>query len=313
MGGSSGGGGSSGAVDYPSYLKAYHSTYLGKEVFELGPMAIAALSENPYLSAQGYNPAPALAEMVASADWLKQAVQALGTNDAEHWAEVFQAVAQAVSETVDDLNLLGFDAAEAVEAFDSQMTAVLESKTLPAFRAEMRSINAVQSTAFVIGEALLLANKDREVAKFAAEANMRAFDVQIRLKAELAKSGVADVLTQAFKRIDAMQNSAHYSIEAQRLKIVSMKDYEEKETEYDVQSALWGLEVSEYVNHGIASIAGAATTSSSKKSNPTTSAIGGALVGAGIGGYMAAGTAVGGPMGAAIGGVVGLGAGLLMG
>ena len=208
---------------------------------------------------------------------------------------------------------MGFDPTAAVQAYDSQLTMVLNSTTLPKYRAEMRSIGAVQSSSYAVGEALLIASKDREVAKFAAEANLRMFDIKLRVKAEMVRSGVDSVVSMIAKRIEQTQNAVHYGIEARRLEIAAMKEYTEKESEYDAQAALWGLEVSEYVNHGIASIAGAATTSSGKKANSMTSAIGGALVGAGVGAYMAAGTAVGGPMGAVIGGAVGLGAGLLMG
>ena len=313
MGGSSGGGGSSGAIDYPEYLKSYHRTYLGGEIFELGAMAIAAADNNPYLTAQSFNPSTALLAIAQEAAWLKQAVQLLGDDDAGKWSSIFQAVAQTVDTTVDELDLMGFDPTAAVQAYDSQLTMVMNSTTLPKYRAEMRSIGAVQTSSYAVGEALLIANKDREVAKFAAEANLRMFDIKLRVKAEMVKSGVDSVVSMIAKRIEQTQNAVHYGIEARRLEIAAMKEYTEKESEYDVQAASWELEISEYVNHGIASIAGAATTSTGKKANSMTSAIGGALVGAGVGAYMAAGTAVGGPIGAVIGGAVGLGAGLLMG
>lgn len=313
MGGSSGGGGSSGAVDYPEYLKAYHKTYLGRRIFELGAMADAAAENNPYITAQSFNPSTALLAIAQEALWLKQAVQLLGNDDASKWSSIFQTVAENVDTTVDELDLMGFDPTAAVQAYDAQLTSILESTTLPKFRGEMRSIGAVQSSAFAVGEALMIANKDREVAKFAAEANLRMLDIKLRVKAEMVKSGVDSVVSMMAKRIEHTQNAVHYGIEARRLEIAAMKEYMEKESEYDAQASLWELEVSEYVNHGIASIAGAATTSTGKKANSMTSAIGGALVGAGVGGYMAAGTAVGGPMGAVIGGAVGLGAGLLMG
>ena len=182
MGGSSGGGGSSGAVDYPEYLKAYHKTYLGGKVFELGAMAIAAADNNPYVTAQAFNPSTALLAIAQEALWLKQAVQLLGDDDASKWVSIFQVVAENVDTTVEELDLMGFDPSAEVQAYDAQLTAILNSTTLPKYRAEMRSIGALQSSAFAIGESLLLANKDREVAKFAAEANLRMYDVKLRVK-----------------------------------------------------------------------------------------------------------------------------------
>ena len=270
-------------------------------------MANAAAENNPYVTAQSFNPSTALLAIAQEALWLKQAVQLLGNDDASKWSSIFQTVAENVDTTVDELDLMGFDPTAAVQAYDAQLTSILESTTLPKFRGEMRSIGAVQSSAFAVGEALMIANKDREVAKFAAEANLRMFDIKLRVKAEMVKSGVDSVVSMMAKRIEHTQNAAHYGIEARRLEIAAMKEYMEKESEYDAHASLWELEVSEYVNHGIASIAGAATTSSGKKANPMASAIGGALVGAGVGAQ------VGGPMGAVIGGAVGLGAGLLMG
>ena len=62
-----------------------------------------------------------------------------------------------------------------VDAFSAVLEADLNQLTLPRYKASMLNIGAVLTSAFVIGEALLRAEKLRQVAQFTAELRYRLF------------------------------------------------------------------------------------------------------------------------------------------
>jgi hypothetical protein len=75
---------------------------------------------------------------------------------------------------------------------------------------------------------------------------------------------------------------------------------------------LWPFTVLEYERAALGALQGATTTTSDVAgSSQTQRAIGGALSGAAVGGYLAASTAMGGPVGAGIGALLGLGSAFL--
>ena len=169
MGGSSGGGGSSGSVDYPGYMKDSHSRYL-TEIRNLLPAA------NPFISVN----APSVDRLLNNT-----AVTALGTHIAERIVEV-NALNTTVSINVDlqlpalytrltttlDLVLTYLNSSHNITLSDDyenfatslyarldeieniqNVSNLVEFETVirPRFLAGMRDINAVQSSMFVLG------------------------------------------------------------------------------------------------------------------------------------------------------------------
>ena len=174
----------------------------------------------------------------------------------------------------------------------------LESDTIPRYEVGMRDINAVMSSTFIIGKALLEETRLKAVAKYSAG------------------------LQYALLPIAAQRWQAHlewnrsvvavYS-EIMKLYFSAKMDVDSHNTEMLAKNRLWPFTVLDYERVAIAAMQGATkTTTDSAGSSGASRAISGALGGAAMGAMAGAKIgAVGGPMGAAIGGAVGLMGGLL--
>ena len=166
----------------------------------------------------------------------------------------------------------------------------IELTQLPEFEAGMRDINAVNSSSFVIGKALMGVARTKALAKFSADIRTRLLPVAAERwtrHLEWNKS-VVETYAQVLKFFF----SARMDLDNHNLLILE-------------KSATWALEMWEYDMKGLGSMQQAInSTSRSSQGGGAGKAIGGALSGA------SAGAMVGGPFGAAIGGLAGLVGGL---
>lgn len=297
LGGGSGGG-TSGKVDYPTYMKTTHNEWLdntgaasvttGNDITSLMMTAIGA---NPFSSLVAYDPdsdiAAALAKVVNfEALNFNTFVASVLSNTLTPAVTAVDA-ALGITDTTSYLNSL-------VDAYSDQIQADVEQKALPIFERGMQDINAVMSSAFVIGRALILAEKDRNVARYTAEQYLRAFEHRITLLTQ-----AMDTQLKAFSAEAVFKQAvAHLFTEAYRIKIVAKK--EEIDTEMHIEEAIgkWPLEAYHYGCNVMACI-GSASVQTAPKPNRFMSAIGGALSGAGVGAML------GSPITAGIGGLLG--------
>ncbi len=174
----------------------------------------------------------------------------------------------------------------------------LESDTIPRYEVGMRDINAVMSSTFVIGKALLEETRLKAVAKYSA-------GLQYALLPIAAQRWQAHL--EWNKSVVAV-----YS-EIMKLYFSAKMDVDSHNTEMLAKNRLWPFTVLDYERVAIAAMQGATkTTTDSAGSSGASRAISGALGGAAMGAMAGAKIpAVGGPMGAAIGGAVGLIGGLM--
>jgi hypothetical protein len=281
-GGSSGGGGGSGRVDYPAYMKTFHGDLLNDTGTDLIVQSVvdcmnSAMGNSPWTMQSAYNPDADLVDLIAAPEELQTLVTLLSSG-----TTLDTLIASILDTTrIDD----------EITAYTVDMDARLISEVLPRFEAGMRDINAVISSAFVIGRALIEQNQDRQVAKFAADTRNKAFS--------------DDALKVIGMKLEYQKNVSQMIAESYRVKIVAKKEEVDVNMKIDEADALWDLELFKYGGNMLAAIAGAAVTQTGQKISGTQSMIGGAMVGA------MAGAQVGGPWGAVIGGVLGAAAGLL--
>lgn len=162
----------------------------------------------------------------------------------------------------------------------------------------MQDINAVQSSAFVIGEAIIESFRDRDVAKYLSTIRMGSADRKL--------TAVGQMMQLMTSRIGWEGEYVKYLVEAMRIKIVAKKEETDQNASIDEADAKWDLEVFQYGANVMASSAGGTSTTGVKGISKTQSAIGGAMMG-GAAGYMVGAEigSVGGPYGAAIGAVLG--------
>jgi hypothetical protein len=203
------GGGSSGTVDYPDYMKTQHEAWLTDLD---GKMTTAS----PFATLTAYDPSATLALSDAAIDAFL-AILAGIASDTTIWASFFTqgvtsvgaaATMTAVSDVVvadkaspTDISVIA--ATELLTATALADAAALEvildsgiaARTLPRFRRGMQDIDAVVSSAFPIGEAIIEAFKQDEVTKhytglsasiYAKNADIRIANEQIAADVEKA-------------------------------------------------------------------------------------------------------------------------------
>ena len=211
-----GGGGSSGKADYPFYMKDYHSIALHD--VRLSINAVKGQYGNPYIGKAPYNPDTDIAAMATAVSDFEDVAEALSpqTNWASFWGiadgKIFLPVLPTVvasgglplitttvveptanptiSEVSGEMTLtdiVGIDSAieDAITANNGIIDDKLLSDILPRYMAGMRDINAVHSSAFAIGRAIIEAFAQRDKSSFsanlwlAAEKDKNALRVQL--------------------------------------------------------------------------------------------------------------------------------------
>ncbi len=283
-GGSGGGGGGSGAVSHSAYLETIHGDWLDNSGVDTITESItdvmnSALGNSPWTLQNAYDPDADLVTMLAAPDELQSLVTLLSTGT-----------------TLDTLisNVLDTDRIDdAVDEFAADLDARLIAEILPRFNAGMLDINAVMSSAFVIGRANIEENQDRQVAKYAADLHMKAFsDDAIRLIA---------------LKLEYQKTASQMIADVNRIKIVAKKEEMDANLKIDESDALWDLEVFQHGGNLLAAIGGGtATPGATSGPSQAQSAIGGALSGAAAGAMVGSvvpgiGTGVGAGVGAFLG------------
>ena len=250
--GSSGGGGS-GAVDYPEYMKTKHEGWLNA----LDALIGSAIANNPYEtpSESPYDPTSSVSAMITA------------LVDFETYLDDYES---------------GPGLADDVAEMSTILTNAMNADDIPNFEAGMRDINAVQTSTFVIGKALITSRKGDQLARYSAE---QSFKVRQLINEQRKSLAVAYV-------------------EAYRLGIVAQKEYFDEWIEFETAAVKWDLELYTYGGNMLAAIGGGHSgMGQPAKPSKAQSAIGGAMAGAAIGSAVAPG--VGTAAGAIIGGIGG--------
>ena len=282
-----GGGSSSGAVDYPDYMKTQHETWLD-EIAALITTAVDGGS--PFASTEAYDPTTRIATMDTAVCSFNTVVDALSNED--DWESAVDAAVAKIDAAVVDDDYVTADIASYAAILDDQITDVI----LPAFQTGMRDLNAVYSSAFVMGEATIYGMRDRDVAKYTSELKLK-LNIQ---RIEMIKSSVEIMLNTLMKRVEFEQAVAHYTVEASRIGIVAFKEQTDQDILLDDMDARWDLDVYQYGANMLAGIGGGTRSAGSQTGmSKTQSALSGAAAGASMG------TAISPGYGTAIGAVVG--------
>lgn len=284
MGGNSGGGGGSGAVSYPGYMEGIHEEWLddsGADTLTESMTSVmeAAIGSSPWSSQVAYDPDTDIAAMVSAGADMQTLVTLLSSGTSLNTL---------INDVLDDSRI-----DDAVTEFADDLDARLTSEVIPRFERGMQDINAVVSSAFVIGRALIEQGQDRQVAKYSADLHMKAFSddairvIQLKLEYQRVASAVI--------------------AEIYRMKIAAKSDQNKMDMDIDDKDAKWDLEVFQYGANLMASIGGGTANTNKPGPSQSQSAIGGALSGAAAGAMVGStfGPGPGTAIGAVAGGVLG--------
>jgi len=279
MGSSGGGGGGTSTVRYAPYVESAHKTFLDRTT----TYVTALIDDSPYADYEpievddgffgvGYTLTsfPSLYDLygkfMAGLD-----VEAL-------WRQIFNS-------TVNGSEVSTLIAKES-DLLDDE----IEETSLPRFQLGMRTVNAVHTSSFVIGKALIESAKVKQLAKTDAELRYKLIPVAAeRWKTHLGWN----------------QEVSKFYAEMLKLFVSAKMDVTGHNYEILAKDKLWPFTVLDFQKANIGALQGAVTTASGSGASTTQKVIGGALSGAGLG--MAAGLGPAGAIGGAVvGGLLGL-------
>jgi hypothetical protein len=308
-----GGGSSSGTVDFPAYMKTLHGEWLnrnGASVVAVGDsineLISAGLVASPYDGETAYNPDSNIAEFIAELATFKTIVDNIDPET--DWISYATTVKNEVDTNIMDDTVITTVTNAHAAVLDDRLT----TEVLPRFQVGMRDVNAVISSTFVIGQAVLEAFNTREVAEFDAKLRVAAQG----FRNQLIFQGIDANIGLLQSKINFKNSVTNYSIEANRIKTVLKKEEIAERLDIEDNQYKWGLELYQHGGNILSSISGS-SVNTEKKPNKLSSAVGGAVSGAAVGGMIGGAMAGGkagstaGYWGAGIGAVLGAAYGLM--
>lgn len=176
---------------------------------------------------------------------------------------------------------------DAISAHSAVLKDEIDGTVMPSFLAGMRDINAINSSSFIVGKALIYDGHIKRVNEFAGNARLKMIEVATQMWSKHLEWN-SNVVKMYGTLFELYYNTRHQT--------------DARTAEYLVKHQLWNLNLLDYTRSILGALNGAPAASTGGGSGPsqTQQAVGGALSGA------ATGAMVGGPWGAAIGGVIGL-------
>lgn len=283
-----GGGGSSGKVDFPEYMKNAHMEWISRAVTNpagtylvegdsVTELILAGLHNSPYSGEVAYDPDDDISAFLAALVDFDSEIDDIVTT----WVTTL-ATARSESSTV---------VTDATTAHAALLDDRLTTEVLPRFQAGMRDVNAVISSSFVLGQAVLEAFNTRDVAEFSA---------RLRLQKE------ADGLELVRMKMSFKDSITKTIVEARRIKAVLKKEELDEQIALDEKEYRWPLELYQHGANMLSSISGSAVSVPDKVQRPST--LGGVLSGAASGAMLGTastipgGTLIGAGLGAILGG-----------
>ncbi len=313
-----GGGGGTGAVTHSAYMETVHGQWLDNAggdtpaVSMVDTIDAAIVAGSPFAAALAYDPDTDIAAWETAVSDFNALLAAIA--ETTDWAALYtQAEA-----SIPDIATVGITEAVIVAdgvAFAAQLDDQITTITLPRFQSGMRDINAVVSSAFVLGQSNIEGFRDRDVAKHDSAMRLNAAykNADLDLRAEELVMGARvnssdQMLRFLLSKYAWEEGYMRAVVESRRIKIVAKSEEAEHQLEIDEADAVWDLELFQHGANLLAGIGGGVMNSQKKKKSKAASAIGGAMA-MGAAGYMMAGAQAGGmtgPQGAVVGAVAGL-------
>ena len=215
----SSGGGSAGAVSYPAYIETAHSdlydhTTADSPTFSMIDTLNAATTAGaPWASEDAYDPDDDI-NVFEAAVYAFSAILA-GVDWTGNWERIFKLVSDEIgippSFTLDDMEVddMEVDDMDTVDGIDpayivadvdahaDQIDDEITTKVLPRFRRGMQDIDAVVSSSFTLGEAIIEGFRDRDIAKHSSALRLAAATKNADIELEVARANLSKDLEVA--------------------------------------------------------------------------------------------------------------------
>jgi hypothetical protein len=301
---SAGGGSTSGRIDFPDHMKTIHQDWLNKTgtvaIEASGSIATlmnTAIGGSPYGTMAAYDPSSILTIMDTAVGAFNTRVDALSPQT--NFDTVVAATQSILDSEVFDDTYINAD----IAAFAATVDANLQNVVIPRFQGGMRDVNAVMSSAFVIGESIIESMATNDKTKYGTEARVK-LNLQ---RNDAIMKGTESVLRNMFAQVELEKNVAHYTVEAQRMRIAALKEKKDTENTILVKNGRWDLETYQYGANLLAAIGGGTVVPQGADGpSQVQSILGGALTGASVGSNVSGGNPWVTGAGAVIGGLAGM-------
>jgi hypothetical protein len=294
-------------VDYPAYMQAVHAYWLDGTPGSVGTTSgltktiNTALTANPFTGLTGYDPTTDAAAMATAIATFQGLITAMSS--ATDYVTYNNAAAAQVAVVYNPDSYILAKVQAHASALDTEIT----SKVYPRFEVGMRDINAVQTSAFAIGKAIIEMDRNDKVDKFMADLRFQADSK----RSDLIQAATSEIIRIQLQKIEYGRAIAAMTIDQLRLKIAANQDYKTETKAIAADLGRWPLEVYKYGANMLAGIGGGTTSSVPVDGNKTARIIGSGLSAAAAGAMI--GGAIGGNEGGGYGAILGGLAGMLMG
>ncbi len=266
-----GGGSSSGTVDYPAHMKTWHTDALSNSGADTITSSMtdcmnAAIGSSPWSAQAAFDPDTILSSNDAAIAAFAAILAAI--NYTTNWSSLFtQAVTSVGSSstiTVADTSISDITITDAsitdksitnisdtttingiteaiiladVSSFADQIDDEITTKILPRFEAGMRNINAVQSSAFVVGESIIEGFRNREVSKHSSGLRLAAATKNTDIDIENEQLHLEVKKTNIMKDIEIAKLNLNKDIEVTKSNLSKTIEVNKLNTEKNIEVA----------------------------------------------------------------------------
>lgn len=296
-------------VEYPDYMSQAHRWWIDgvvtdwdtADIVDTGGMTKAikdAIAANPFTGLTGYNPTTDVTSMTSAITAFDTLINAIEPDD--DYIDFANAAKTQIDTMypVDDTYINARAAAHA-NILDNE----LDTKVYPRFEAGMRDINAVMTSAFAIGRAIIETDRNDKVDKFISDMEYQA-DIK---RSDLISAATSEMIRLYLQKLEFERVIMAIGIDKARLAIAAQQDYKTEIKALAGDEGRWELECYKYGANLLAGIGGGTTGSVPVDGNKTARIIGtglsGASAGAMIGSQIAGESGAG--WGAMLGGIAG--------
>lgn len=288
-------------MDYsnvPAYLSTDHGTLVDNVMTDV------AAASNPFTGLAAYDPTTDLASMLANIATFSGQVGYV------QWDDIYPQILELAVDLVDQYINSDEYIADRVAAHAAILDTDLSTKAYPKFEAGMRDVNAIMTSSFVIGRAIITLDRNDKVDRFAADMEMQA----VKDRNTMINQVVSEMLRIFLQRVEFQRALASLQLDYYRIKIASKADQATEDKAIDVETAKWAMAKHQYAANVMAALNGGISAVGQSEGSKTARILGGALSGASAGAMIGAavfGGDSGGGFGALLGGLLGgLGGGM---
>lgn len=303
----SGGGGSSGKVEYPAYLEEIHHNFLNDEGgdsldFSLVDLLNDAYATNPYedsslaiYSGRAVIDTNGTQSMTTVASAVAAALALIATFDPyDYYSEKLPLIAEDIDAVLLDDDII----TAASTAFSDVLEPDIAAEKAK-YDADMVLLGASMSSAYTLGKSFIDARKAEKV---------ELYDADLRAKMYLQRNDAIRVtamtmLERQLQHIQLSKDIYGFAVEGVKLKILNEREYTEQNMSYLGKKGTWRFEAMQNGFNAIASIGGGTASANTPRMSATQATVSGAFTGAAIGAQT--GTGYGAAVGAIVGGVAG--------